>query len=194
MNYEILVWIFIVILIIIGIVLFIEIENINSKIIKDKNRGNRTLKKVKFSIFFMFIVTQIPYNHSYSLHSDKEMFTKFKTPQIDSTMYLSDLNKDRNFYCSTNTDSAIHFIKRIDYDLFTIDKITDFIYNRKLELRLELTFIKSSIFRNEKRIYKLTRHEKGQDVLVAKLNEYQKDSVLKVWGFTEQLYKEDKRH
>ena len=194
MKYEILVWIFIVTLIIIGIVLFIEIENLNSKIIKDKIKGEKILKDIKYFIFILYIATQIPFDSNYSLHSDKKTFTKFKTPQVDSTMYLGYFDEDSKYYRSTNTDSVFHFLKKVDYDLFAIDKITDIIYNRKLELSLELIFIKSSIFRKEERTYKIIRHDRGQDITVASLNELQKDSVLKVWGFTEQLYKEDNRY
>lgn len=194
MKYEILVWIFIVILIIIGIVLFVEIENSNSKIIKDKIKGKSILKDIKFTILFLYIVTQIPYDSNYMLYSDIKTFTKFKTPQIDSTMYLSNFDKNRKNYLSTNQDSVFHSRKLVEYDLFTIDKITDFIYNRKLELSLELTFSKSNIFRKEARTYKIIKYDRGKDVIVANLNEFQKDSILKVWGFTEQLYKEDMRY
>ena len=194
MNYEILVWILIVLLIIIGIVLFVEIENLNSKVIKDKTKGKKKLEAILLTIIFVYIATHIPINQNYSLISDKEMFTKFKTPQIDSTMYLAVLNEDRKFYRSINSDTAYHFLKRVDYDLFALDKIIDIIYNRKLETSLELTYVHSSIFRNEKRLYEIIKHVKGQGDYRTYLNEQQKDSVLKAWGFTEQLYIEDNRH
>lgn len=193
MGYENLVWILIIILIIVAIVLFIEIENSNSKIIKDKKKGAERLKHIIYLIIVLYVFTKIPFNGKYDLYSDKKTFTKYKTPQVDSTMYLSSIDKDRKIYLPIDNNSTHTRFKRVDYDLFTINKITDDFYNRKIELSLKMVFTKSSIFRKEKRTYQLIKQDKGQDVIIDNLTENRKDSILKSWGYTEQLYKEDRR-
>jgi hypothetical protein len=194
MNYEILCWILIISLIIIAIVIFAEIRNPNSKIVKNKTKGETRLKHIRVLIVLLYIFINIPFIGRYDLYYDKKTFTKYKTPQVDSTMYLSSISKDRKIYYPLNNNSIHTRYKRVDYDLFTIDKITDDFYNRKIDISLKMVFTKSSIFRKEKRTYQLIRVDRGQDIVIDNLNENRKDSVLKSWGYTEQLYKEDNRH
>ncbi|MDP4269880.1 MAG: hypothetical protein Q8909_07115 [Bacteroidota bacterium] len=193
MKYEILVWLIIGILAVIGFAIYLDIENADNKLIKNKEKGKGILSSVKFLIFILYITTQIPSNYRYDLYNEKEEFAKYKTPQVDSTMYLSSIDKNRKIYYSMRKDSILHSKKRIDYDWLTLDKITDEFYNKKKNLTFEVIYIKGSLFRKEKRINRLIARKGCEDVVVGTLNESRKDSLLKAWGFDNKLYKQDNR-
>ncbi len=193
MKYGILVWIIIGILVIIGFAIYLDIENDKNKLIKDKEKGKGILGSIKFFLFILYITTQIPSSDRYDLYNEKEEFAKYKTPQVDSTMYLSSIDKNRKIYYSMSKDSVLHSMKRIDYDWLTLDKITDEFYNRKTNLTFEVIYIKGSLFRKEKRINRLIARKGCEDVVVDTFNESRKDSLLKAWGFDNKLYKQDNR-
>jgi len=194
MKYEILIWIIIGILILIGIIVYFNIESVDSKIIKNKEKGRTVLSALKFLIFILYFLTHAPFSNRYDLYNEKKEFTKYNTPQVDSTMYLSSIDNNRKIYYSLRNDSVYHLLKRVDYDWITIDKITDEFYNEKKDLRLEMIFIKGSLFRKEKRINQIIIRKGCEDVVIDNLNESRKDSVLKAWGFDDRLYKPDNRY
>lgn len=117
------------------------------------------------------------------------MWEKYNTPQIDSLMFLDWWNNNEMRYYTLSKDSITHTSKTIKYDLFFLDKITDEFINKKENLKLQMIFIKSNLFRKESRLNILQKPEKFGYINIDTLSVHQGDSILKVWGFTEDLYK-----
>lgn len=193
MKYETLIWITLGLLTIIGSITFIVIQRRENRKIINENTGKWILNWI-YALLIILFVPKIIVNSSYSLHSDKKEWKEYNIPQIDSTMYLSDLSRNRKTYYSYSKDSILHFSKRIEFDLFTTDRIIDEFLNRKKELRLQMTFTKGNLFRKEKRVNLLIMRRGCDDVVIDSLNESRKDSVLKAWGFDSKLYKPDNRY
>ena len=78
--------------------------------------------------------------------------------------------------------------------MYSLDRITDVFYNKKLNHRLEMTFVRKRLFHSEERIYLLKQTVSGNDVAVDSLTESEKDSVLHAWGYDEKLYVADNRY
>ena len=137
----------------------------------------------------LFLILYAESRGGYSISMEMNDWAKYRTPQIDTFMFLDTWNNNEMRYYTLNPDSIRHLNKTVDYDLFFLDKIKDVFENRKENLRLQMTFIKSYLFRKQKRINVLERLQGYDYIGFDTLNVQQADSVLKAWRFTDDLYK-----
>ncbi len=186
MTYQSLIWIIIGILVIVGFFSLIVILKSESK----QNQAGKVGKTVLKLIFVLLLINFICQDtNNYSLSSSQSEWEELQVPQIDSTLYLSQLNGRNITYYSYRKDSIVHSRKRIEFDLCSTYKIIDDFDNKKEGLRLELTFVKKSLIRKEKRINILLKQKDYNFIAVDTISEIQKDSILKAWGFDNKLYK-----
>ena len=186
MTYQSLIWVLIGILVIIGFFSLIVILKSETKQIQAGKVGKTVLKLI---IVLLFILFNFQHSNNYSLSSSQREWSELQVPQIDSTMYLSQSDGRTITYNSYNKDSIVHSRKRIEFDLSTTYKIIDEFDNKKKGLRLELTFIKKSLIRKEKRLYILLNQKDFNSVVIDTISGIQSDSILKSWGFDDKLYK-----
>ena len=190
MTYQFLIWIIAGILVTIGFFSLIVILKSESKQNQAGKVGKAVLKLIVV-LLFINVICQQPSN--YSLSYSQSEWEELKVPQIDSTLYLSQLSGRNITYYSYRKDSIIHSSKRIEFDLSSTYKIIDDFDNKKEGLRLELIFIKKSLIRKEKRLNILLKQENYKYIEIDTISETQKDSILKAWGFDNKLYKRNKK-
>ena len=187
------VWVAIVVLLVVIAVFAYDRSILHSRIIKESEKGKKVIHFL-FSILFILFTIVITNYTSYSLRHDKQECADYHLPQIDSTMYVSNIDDEAKTYYTCSTDSVVHQEKSFYYDLYSLDRITDVFYNKNLNRRLEMTFVRKRLFHSEERIYLLKQTVSGNDVAVDSLTESEKDSVLHAWGYDEKLYVADNRY
>jgi hypothetical protein len=193
MTYGMLAWCAIALLGVAMAVLGYDRTILHGRIIKDSGKEQKVISALFTIVFVLFLIVNTNYS-SYSLLRDKEDCSAYHLPQIDSTMYVSNIDDKAKTYYTCSTDTVIHQEKSFYYDLYSLDRITDVFCNKKLNHRLEMTFVRKRLFHSEERIYLLKQTVSGNDVAVDSLTESEKDSVLHAWGYDEKLYVADNRY
>ncbi len=186
MKYETLIWIILGVLVIIGFISLIIILKSDNKRYQAGKIGKIVLQLICILLIFKIICENSVKN--YSLSSIKNEWEELEVPQIDSLMYLSQLNGSTMIYYSFSKEPIVHSRKKIDFDLSSTYKIIDEFDNKKEGLRLQLSFVKKSFFRKEKRINILLKKKDFKFIIVDSISETQRDSILKAWGFDNKLY------
>lgn len=193
MTYGMLAWCAIALLGVAMAVLGYDRTILHGRIIKDSGKEQKVISALFTIVFVLFLIVNTNYS-SYSLLRDKEDCSAYHLPQIDSTMYVSRIDAKSKTYYSWSKDSVTHQSKTFLYDLYSLDRITDEFVNRKLNRRLELTFVREKLLQAEERKYLLKEIRNGNDVTLDSLSESEKDSVLQAWGLTAKLYVADTRY
>ncbi|MGI6047812.1 MAG: hypothetical protein ACOYEG_07365 [Petrimonas sp.] len=169
----------------IGLILYLQGKN--SKI---SNFGNKLGKVALYIIGVIFVFLIIPRRaDSYRLWNEQRFWQKYHLPQIDSTMIYQYSSKSMEIYKSCSNDSILHDRKLIDKDLYDVYSVTDEFVNMKDSLILKSRFIKPNILRDSARYFTLSKWGIKTNSIEETITKVEFDSLLHVWGLSENLYK-----
>lgn len=138
---------------------------------------------------FILIVPMNGFHRNYQLSAEQEFWTKFKIPQIDSTMIYNYSSKQEDTYYSYSKDSIVHFSKRVIFDVTDIYSVSDVFINKSDSLVLTTTFIKPNIIRDSSRVYGLENWGGVKNRSTKQIDKIEFDRTINDWGLNEKIYK-----
>ena len=145
-------------------------------------RAEKTMYKFNIfglSIFLVFGMLDDMRIYKYNMTRYQYFNQEYGLPQIDSCMYVYQIDDESITHIAGFGDSISHLSKVTNYDLFDVYDVTDEFRNRKTGANLSYYFIKPNIIRDSLRVVIF-----NQDTIT----KFQGDSILKEWHLYERAY------